>query len=64
MKKSIFKNVQQCNRVCERIKYIRWVKKDLFGCCRIEEIRDKDNDTGLKEGGEIEMSIYSAAIHY
>ena len=33
-----------------------WVKKDLFGCFRIEEIRDKDNETGLKEGGGIEMS--------
>ena len=37
-----------------------WVKKDLFGCFRIEEIRDKDNETGLKEGGGIEMSNYSA----
>ena len=35
-------------------------KKDLFGCFRIEEIRDKDNATGLKEGGGIEMSNYSA----
>ena len=33
-----------------------WVKKDLFGCFRIEEIRDKDNETGLKEEGGIEMS--------
>ena len=41
-----------------------WVKKDLFGCFRMKEIRDKDNETGLKEGGEIEMSIYSASIHY
>ena len=32
------------------------LKKDLFGCFRIEEIRDKDNTTGLKEGGGIEMS--------
>ena len=24
----------------------------LFGCFRIEEIRDKDNETGLKEKGE------------
>ena len=37
-----------------------WVKKDLFGCFRIEEIRDKNTETGLKEGGGIEMSIYSA----
>ena len=32
------------------------LKKDLFGCFIIEEIRDKDNETGLKEGGGIEMS--------
>ena len=30
------------------------LKKDLFGCFRGE--RDKDNETGLKEGGGIEMS--------
>ena len=41
------------------VKYIYWVKKkDLFGCFRIEEIRDKNNETGLKEGGGIEMSNY------
>ena len=33
-----------------------YVKNDLFGCFTIEEIRDKDNGTGLKEGGGIEMS--------
>ena len=48
--------------MCKRVKYIYWVKKDLFGCFRIEEIRDKDNETGLKEGGLIEMSNYSASI--
>ena len=38
-------------------KYIfYWVKKDLFGCFRIEEIVTKDNETGLKEEGGIEMS--------
>ena len=42
-------------------KYIYWVKKKTcLGSFRIEEIRDKDNETGLKEGGGIEMSIYSA----
>jgi len=46
-------------------KYIDWVKKkNLFRCFTLEEIRDKDNATGLKEGlkerGGIEMSIYSA----
>ena len=46
--------------MCKSIKYIYWVKKDLFGCFRIEEIHDKDNETGLEEGGGIEMSIYSA----
>ena len=33
-----------------------WVKKDLFGCFRIEEIRDKHNEIGLKEERVIEMS--------
>ena len=36
--------------------YFIGLKKDLFGCFRIEEIRDKDNVTGLKVGGGIEMS--------
>ena len=36
--------------------YFIGLKKDLFGCFRIEEIRDKDNETGLKERGGIEMS--------
>ena len=38
-----------------------WVKKrTCWGVLDIEEIRDKNNETGLKEGGGIEMSIYSA----
>ena len=53
MKKVDYKTV---NRVCKRVKYIYWVKKDLFGCFRIEDIRGKDNATGLKEGGGLEMS--------
>ena len=40
--------------------YFIGLKNDLFGYFRIEEIRDKDNETGLKEGEGIEMSIYSA----
>ena len=32
------------------------LKNDMFGCFRIEEIRDKDNETSLKEEGIIEMS--------
>ena len=38
-----------------------WVKKKTcLGCFRIEEIRDKNNEIGFKEGGGIEMSNYSA----
>ena len=36
------------------------LKKTCLGDFRIEEIREKDNETGLKEGEGIEMSIYSA----
>ena len=43
--------------------YIYWVKKDLFGCFRIEKIRDKDNETDLKEGGGIEMSTTVLSIY-
>ena len=32
------------------------LKKTCLGGFRIEEIRDKDNETGLKERGGIEMS--------
>ena len=35
----------------------------LFECFKIEEIRDEDNETSLKEG-LIEMSNYSASVHY
>ena len=40
--------------------YLIGLKKDLFGCFRIEEIRDRDNETGLKEGGGIENRNCSA----
>ena len=39
------------------------LKKDLFGCFRIEEIRDKDNETGLKEERGIEMSTTVLSIY-
>ena len=42
------------------VKYIYWVKKDLFGCFKIEGDRDKDNETGLKEGGGIKIETNSA----
>ena len=31
------------------------IKNDLFGCFRIREERDKDNETSLKEGEGIEI---------
>ena len=46
------------------VKIVVGLKKDLFGCFRIEENVKKNNATGIKEGGGIEMSIYSASIHY
>ena len=45
------------------VKYICWVKKDLFGCFKIKEIRDKDTETGLKKGGGIEMSTTVISIY-
>ena len=39
------------------------LKKDLFGCFKIEEIRDNDNETGLKEGGGIKMSTTVLSIY-
>ena len=36
--------------------YLYWLKKDLFGCFRIEKICEKNNETGLKERGGTEMS--------
>ena len=47
----IIKQIIECGK--KDVKYIYWVKNDLFGCFRIEEIRDKDNETGLKEGEEV-----------
>ena len=52
-------NYKTVNRVVVKdVKYIFiGLKNDLFGCFRIiEKIRDKDKETGLKEGGRIEMS--------
>ena len=40
--------------------YLCKLKKDLFGCFRIEEEQEHDNETSLKEGGVIQMSNYSA----
>ena len=35
----------------------------LFGCFRIEEIRDKDNETGLKKREGIEISTTVLSIY-
>ena len=35
----------------------------MFGCFRIKEIRDKDNETGLKEGGGMKMSTTVLSIY-
>ena len=49
--------IKTVNRVCvKRCQiYIYWVKKELFGCFRIEKIRDNANETGLKEGRVIKI---------
>ena len=49
--------------MCKSDKIFITLKKDLFGCFRIEKIRDKDNETGLKEGGVIEMSTTVLSIY-
>ena len=42
--------------MCKSDKYIYWVKKmTCLGDFRIEEIRDKDNETGLKRRGRMEI---------
>ena len=42
------------------VKYIYWVKKKTCLGVLDRGDHDKDNETGLKEEGGIEMSIYSA----
>ena len=44
----------------DKTKILIGLKKTCLGCFRIEEIRDKDNETGLKEGEGIEMSTIVA----
>ena len=39
------------------------LKKDLFGCLRIKEIRDDGNETGLKEGRR-KQKISKSTIFY
>ena len=47
--------------MCKSGKYIYWVKKRLVWVVLDRGERDKANEIGLKEGGGIEMSIYSAS---
>ena len=42
------------------VKYMCWVKIDLFECFRIEEIRDKENATGFERGRRNRNVNYSA----
>ena len=42
--------------MCKRVKYIYWVKKRLVWVFYNRGDRDRNNETGLKEGGGIEMS--------
>jgi len=56
-KKSIIKKTVNRVVVKEVKNIFITLKKDLFwGVLDIEEIRDKDNETGLKEGEGTEMS--------
>ena len=49
--------IDNSRTVCKKCQiYLYGLKKDLFGCFRIEEIRDNNNETDLKEEGGIEMS--------
>ena len=50
--------VEQSGKRCQNIFY--WVKKKTCLGILDREKRDKANETSLKEGGGIEMSIYSA----
>jgi len=48
--------------VCKRCQiYLYGLKKTCLGVLDRRE-REKDNETDLKEGGVIEMSIYSASL--
>jgi hypothetical protein len=49
MSNIFYNSVIECGKRCQI--YFIGLKKDLFGFFRIEEIRDQDNETGLKEGG-------------
>ena len=43
--------------------YLYTLKMTCLGCFKIKGEGSDNNETGLKEGEGIEMSIYSASIH-
>ena len=45
------------------VKYIYWVKKRLVWVFYNREERDKDNETGLKEGGGIKIETTVLSIY-
>ena len=49
----IIKQVIECDKRCQI--YVLGLKRTCLGCFGIEEIRDKDNETSLKERGGIEI---------
>ena len=50
--------------MCKRCQiYLYGLKKTCLGSFRIEEIRDNNNETGLKEGGGIELSTTVLSIY-
>ena len=55
-----YKTVIECGKRCQNI--FIGLKKTCLGVFRIEEIRDKDNETGLKEGRVIKNRNYSAPL--
>ena len=48
---------------CSKYIIIGLKKKTCLGSFEIEEIRDKDNATGLKEGGGIEIRTTVLSIY-
>ena len=60
-KKYNYQNSKLIECVVKRCQiYLYGLKMTCLGVFRIEEIRDKNNETSLKEGERIEISNYSA----
>ena len=54
MEKSKFVIIRR-EKCGKSVKYMHWVKKDVFGCSKKRRYVNKDNVTGLKEGGGIKI---------